>query len=732
MSESLASRRDFLRSAAGAGGGLMLALALPQANRLSAAAPIVDAASSAGAPPGGAPVNAFVKISRDDRVTLIMPKSEMGQGVYTGLSQLLAEELGCDLAAVRVETAPVAPAYNHPVFPMQFTGGSMSISSCWTSMRLAGASARMMLVRAAADRWQIAADACWVEHGAVHGPGRRRATFGVLADAAGRLSPPDPATVTLKPRDQFTVIGQSIKRIEAAEKVNGSGIFGLDVRLPGMLRAVLVRPPALGSLPGRIDDTTARAVPGVVDVKVLKAGVAVVARNTHAARQGRDALKIDWQAAPEAVLDTERLRAEYRRLSLTEAALVARNDGDAAAMLRGGGAKSLEAFYEVPYLSHAPMEPMNCVADRRPDRCDVWAGTQMQSLDRAAAAEVAGLAPEQVFIHTTLLGGGFGRRANPVSDFVREAVELSNAIKAPVQVVWTREDDMHGGWYRPLWLNRLRAALGTDGRPVAWHHTVVGQSIMAGTPMQGMIKDGIDPASVEGAAELPYTIPNVRVDLHTTSAPVRVQWWRSVGHSNTAFAVESFIDECAFAASVDPLDYRRSLLGDAQKRRRAVLETLAEKAAWGRTLPAGRACGMAIHESFGSVVGEVAEVSMEGGLPRIHRVVAVIDCGFAVNPRMIEAQLESAINYGLSAALYGEITFAEGKPQQANFDTYPVIRMSEAPVVEAHIVPSTESPSGVGEPGLPPIAPAVCNAIFALTQTRARRLPLIRGGRFTA
>ena len=679
MSDSLASRRDFLRSAAGAGGGLILGLALPRANRLSAAAPNVDAAAASG----GAAVNAFVKISRDDRVTLIMPKSEMGQGVYTGLSQLLAEELGCDLAAVRIETAPVAPAYNHPVFPMQFTGGSMSISSCWTSMRMAGAAARMMLLRAAADRWQIAADACWVEHGAVHGPGGRKATFGGLADAAGNLSPPDPATVTLKPRDQFTVIGKPVKRIEAAEKVDGSGIFGLDVRLPGMLRAVLVRPPALGSLPVRIDDTAARAVPGVVDVKVIQAGVAVVARNTHAARLGRDALKIDWQAAPDAVLDTEQLRADYRRRSLTDAALVARNDGDAAAKLRGGGATNLEAFYEVPYLSHAPMEPMNCVADLRADRCDVWTGTQMQSVDRAAAAEVAGLAPEQVFIHTTLLGGGFGRRANPGSDFVREAVELSNAIKAPVQVVWTREDDMHGGWYRPLWLNRLRAALGADGRPVAWHHTFVGQSIMAGTPMQAMIKDGIDPASVEGAADLPYAIPNVRVDLHTTSAPVRVQWWRSVGHSNTAFAVESFIDECAFAASLDPLDYRCSLLGEAQKRRRAVLETLAEKAGWGRPLPAGRARGMAIHESFGSVVGEAAEVSMEGGLPRVHRVVAVIDCGFAVNPQMIEAQLESAINYGLSAALYGEITFAEGKPQQANFDTYPVIRMSEAPRVEA-------------------------------------------------
>jgi isoquinoline 1-oxidoreductase subunit beta len=723
-----AERREFLRSAAVAGGGLILSVTLPAANRWSAAAAAAGAAAGGAVPADS--INAFVKIGSDDTVTLVMHKSEMGQGVYTGLAQLLGEELNCDLGCLRIETAPVAAVYNHPMFPMQFTGGSMSISSCWTSLRVAGATARTMLIQAAANRWRVDAELCRAERGMVFGPRGLKATFGQLAAAAGHLPPPDPDSIQLKPQSEFVLIGTPLKRIEGMQKVNGSGEFGLDVRRPGMLRAVLARPPSLGATPKSIDDTAARAVRGVIKVVPLSAGVAVVAKNTYAARKGRDALVIEWQAAPGPVLDTERMRADYHKLSLTEASLVARNDGDVASALRSGVARHLEAFYDVPYLAHAAMEPLNCVADCRADRCDIWTGTQMQSADRAAAASISGLPPERVFIHTTLLGGGFGRRASAVSDFVREAVELSMKLKAPVQIVWTREDDMNGGWYRPQWTNRLRASIGTDGKPLAWHHTVVGQSILAGTIMQGMVRDGLDAASVEGAAELPYTVPNVRVDLHTTTAPVRVQWWRSVGHSNTAFAVESFIDECAASSGIDPVEYRRSLLGDEHPRHRAVLELLARKSGWGQPPPHGRARGIAIHESFGSVVGEVVEMSVQEGLPRVHRVVAVIDCGTAVNPQMIAAQLESAINYGLSAALYGEITFVEGKPQQANFDSYPVVRINEAPVVEAHIVPSQEPPTGVGEPGLPPIAPALCNAIFALTQKRVRRLPMIRRGQF--
>ena len=712
-----AARRDFLRTAAGIG-GLIIAVTLPAAGRLGGAAAGAKGAGEAE------PVNAFVKIDVDGNVTLVMHKSEMGQGVYTGLAQLIAEELECDLARVRIETAPVSAVYDNPLYHLQFTGGSMSISSCWNGLRLAGAAARTMLIAAAAQDWQVSAEACRAERNFVYGPGGRKVGYGRLAAAAAKLAPPDPTSIRLKPQSEFTVIGQPIKHIEVAEKVDGTGTFGLDVRLPGMLRAVIARPPMLGGTAKNIDEGAARAVRGVITVVKVSAGVAVVARNTYAACKGRDALIIEWQAPPGPALDTQRMRADYQKLALTEASLIARNDGDAPAQLRGGGSKHLDALYEVPYLAHAPMEPLNCAAAWRAARCDVWTGTQMQSPDRAAAAEVAGLPPDRVFIHTQLLGGGFGRRANPASDFVREAVELSKRLAKPVQVVWTREDDMQGGWYRPQWANRLRALLGPDGKPSAWQHTVVGQSITAGTFVQqaSVQQEGMDRTSVEGAAELPYAIPHLRVDLHTTTAPVKVLWWRSVGHSNTAFAVESFIDECATAAGADPMEYRRSLLGEQQRRHRAVLELLAEKSGWSQPLPAGRARGIAIHESFGSVVGEVAEVSMQGGLPRVHRVVAVIDCGIAVNPRMIAGQIESAINYGLSAALYGEITFADGKPQQANFDTYQVVRMNEAPLVEAHIVPSDQPPTGVGEPGLPPIAPAVSNAPSALTRRRVRAL----------
>lgn len=719
------SRRAFLRSGVAAGGGLLLCIALGRTAR-------AGSWISAPEPPGAGGLNAFVNIGGDGSVTFVMPKSEMGQGVYTGLAQLLAEELHCDLAGVVIRSAPVDAVYNNPYIPAQFTGGSMSISSSWQALRLAGATARMMLINAAAQQWEVGADACRAERNVVYGPNGRQAGYGELAAAAGKLAPPDPKTVRLKPTSAFTVIGRPVKRIEVREKVDGSGTFGLDVRVTGLLRAVLARPPALGATPKHIDDRAALAVRGVVRVVSLRAGVAVVARNTYAARKGRDALVIDWQTPRGATLDTEKLRAEYAELSNTPAPDVARNDGDAAAALQSGSGQRLEALYEVPYLAHAAMEPLNCAAHWQKDRCDVWTGTQMQSPDRAAAAAIAGLPDDKVFIHTMLLGGGFGRRANPASDFVSEAVELSKAIQGPVQIVWTREDDMHGGWYRPMWADRMRSVLDQTGKPLAWHQTIVGQSIMAGTIFQGMVKGGIDPTSVEGAVDLPYGIRNVRVDLHTTTAPVRVQWWRSVGHTHTAFAVESFIDECANSAGIDPLEYRRTLLGPKQQRHRDVLELLADKSGWGRALPADRARGLAVHESFGSVVGEVAEVSIDGGLPRVHRVVAVIHCGFAVNPQMIAAQLESAVNYGLSAALYGEISYIDGKPQQANFDTYQVVRMREAPVVEVHIVPSEDAPTGVGEPGTPPIAPAVANAIFALTKRRVRRLPMVRGGQFSA
>ncbi|NNM61554.1 MAG: xanthine dehydrogenase family protein molybdopterin-binding subunit [Steroidobacteraceae bacterium] len=717
------SRRRFLVSSTSMGGGLVIGFLWPAAAR----------AHWVSAPAQGESghINAFIEIAADGTVTFVMPKSEMGQGVYTGLSQLLAEELECGLSTVRIVTAPVAKVYDNPFVPAQFTGGSLSISTSWQALRLAGAIARTMLIEAAATRWGVAPSLCHAQHNVVHGPAGRTAGYGELAAAAGKLVPPDPKAVKLKGAGDFTLIGKPVKRIEAREKVDGSGKFGLDVRVPGMLRAMLARPPALGATPRHIDDSEALKVRDVLRVVPIAAGVAVVARNTYAARVGRDKLKIEWLIPPGAILDTREQGARYRKLAASPGPLVARHDGDAAASFSAAGARLLEATYEVPYLSHSPMEPLNCAAHWQPDRCDVWTGTQMQSGDRAAAAKLAGLPDEKVFIHTMLLGGGFGRRANPAGDFVSEAVELSRAIEAPVQVVWTREDDMHGGWYRPMWTNRLRAALGADGRPEAWQHTLVGQSIMSGTSFAGAIKNGIDPTSVQGAADLPYAIPNLNVDLHTTSAPVRVLWWRSVGHSNTAFAVEGFIDECATAAGADPLAYRRAMLtGPKQARHRAVLEMLAEKSGWGKPLPKGHAHGLALHAAMGSVVGEVAEVSIENGRPRVHRVVAVIHCGLAVNPQLVAAQLESAVIFGLSAALYGEITYSAGKPGQSNFDTYPVVRIAEAPRVEAHIVPSEDSPTGVGEPGTPPIAPAVANAIFALTGRRIRSLPMLLNGKF--
>ena len=739
-SDSNASRRAFLKSTATVSTGLVLGFAIPAAGRWGAlAAAVPGVATPAAAAPGAAApgataaaLNAFVHIAPDDSVTLIMNHSEMGQGVYTGLVQLLCEELEFEPARVRLETAPVDAAYNHPVFQMQTTGGSTSIASSWEPLRRTGAMARTQLIHAAAAQWQVPADQCHAAKGIVHGPQNRRASFGQLAQSAALLPPPDPKSLVLKPASQFKIIGKPLKRVEAGEKINGTGKFGLDVRVPGMLRAVLARPPTFGAVPKSVDAKAARAVRGVVNVVTLAGGIAVVAKNTYAARKGRDALVIEWTAAPGPAADTERQRAAYLKLAQTPAAAVAHAHGDAAAALPAANAR-LDAYYEVPYLSHASMEPLNCAAFWRADRCDVWTGTQFQTVDRAAAAAVAGLAPEQVFIHTMLLGGGFGRRANITSDFVREAVELSKKLNAPVQTLWTREDDMRGGWYRPMWVDRIQAGLDKHGMPVAWQHTIVGQSIATGTAMEkAMVQNGIDSTSVEGAADLPYTIPNVRIDLHTTQGPVPVQWWRSVGHSHTAFVVETFIDECAHAAGRDPFEYRRALLSEQHPRHLGVLALLQQQVHGLPPAAAGRARGIALHESFGSVVGEMAEVSLLDGVPRVHRVVVVIDCGYAVNPQLVKSQMESAVTYGLSAALYGEITFKDGAPQQSNFDGYPVVRMNDAPLVEAYIVPSDLAPTGVGEPGTPPIAAAVANAVFSLTQKRVRRLPMIRAGQLTA
>lgn len=701
-------RRRFLQTTAVATTGLLIGFRLPLR-------------AEAAETPGEFKPNAFLRIAPSGRVTVIVGRSEMGQGVYTALPMIVAEELDADWSHVGVESAPAAPEYNHTVFHMQITGGSTSVWSSYEQLRKAGAAARTMLVAAAAQSWNVDPAACRTEKSfVIHDATNRRLSYGELTQAAAKLSPP--AEVALKDPKNFSLIGKPTRRLDAPEKVNGKAIFGLDVRVPGMLTAVIARPPVFGAKVRSVNADRTMAIPGVKAVHQVDTGVAVVADSFWPAKRGRDALEIKWDEGSKAGFSTTKLREEYIELA-RKAGAVARNEGDAASAL-ATAAKKIEAVYAVPYLAHAAMEPLNCVADVRADGCDIWTGAQVQSLNQAMAAQLTGLPPEKVRLHTTLLGGGFG--LVPDSDFVRDAVEVSLAVKAPVKVIWTREDDMRGGWYRPLWVDRFRAGLDANGNIVAWAHTIVGQSIATGTVFESSltVKDGIEISSVEGAADLPYAIPNVLVDLHSPKAGIPVWWWRSVGNSHTGFVVESFVDEVANAAGKDPVEFRRRLLAK-HPRHRGVLELAAEKAGWGKPLPAGRSRGIAVHESFGSFVAQVAEVSVApGGALRVHRVVCAIDCGQVVNPDTIRAQMEGGINFGLTAVLYGEITIENGRVQQRNFHDYRMLRMHEAPEIEVHIVPSREKHGGVGEPGVPPIAAAVGNAIFAATGKRIRRLPI--------
>lgn len=666
-------------------------------------------------------LNSFIRIGTDDVVTIMVNKSEMGQGVYTSLPMLIAEELECDWSKVRVESAPVDSVYNHTSFGIQMTGGSSSISSEWERMRKIGAVAREMLVAAAADTWKVESTSCRAENGRVTHPSGKMLTYGQLAEKAATM--PVPQEVALKDPSAFKIIGRSAHRLDTPGKVNGKALFGLDATTPGMLTAVVARSPVFGGKVKSFKAEKARAVPGVKEVTQVQSGVAVVATNFWSANLGRRALEVVWDEGPLAKLSTATMREEYANLARTPGAVARREGGPEAAL--ASAAKQVDAEYEVPYLAHAMMEPLNCLVDLQAHKCEIWTGTQFQTVDRDAAARVAGLKTDQVSIHTTFLGGGFGRRANPQSDFVVEAVEVAQVIKKPVKVVWTREDDIQGGYYRPMWYDRIAAGLDSNENLIAWQHTIVGQSILKGSPFEGpLTRDGIDATSVEGAEDIPYEIPNVLVDLHSPVIGVPVQWWRSVGHSHTAFVVESFMDEVAHKAGREPFEFRRRLLA-RHPRHKGVLELAAQKAGWGKPLPSGRARGIALHESFGSFVAQVAEVSVDpAGKVRVHRVVCAIDCGRVVNPDTVAAQMESGIVFGLSAALHGAITFKNGRVEQRNFNDYPVLRMEEMPEVEVHIMPSQEQAGGVGEPGVPPVAPAVTNAIFALTGKRIRRIPI--------
>jgi len=705
------SRRNFCRAGL-LGGGLLLAFSLPGRKAFG------QAASSGGS----SSLSAFLRLDPKGAVTILVNKSEMGQGVYTSLPMLIAEELEVDWTQIKVEAAPVDPAFNHTQWgPVQGTGGSTSLRSEWERLRRVGAAARIMLVRAAAETWRVDPAACRAEKGfVIHEASKRRLSYANLVGMASRLKAPQ--DIPLKDPKEFKIIGQPVKRLDTPEKITGKVVFGFDVQFPGLLTAVVARPPVFGGKMKSFNSDKTKKIPGVKAIIPIASGVAVVAVGFWAATLGREALEIEWEEGPLSGLNTPALREEYAALA-RKPGLVAAARGNPDEALEKAS-KRLEAEYEVPYLAHACMEPLNCTVDFRGDRCEIWTGTQMQTGDRNAAARILGLKPEQVKLNTTYLGGGFGRRANPASDFVSEAAQIAKVIGKPVKLVWSREDDTKGGYYRPAWHNRLTAGLDESGQLTSWKHTLVGQSILAGTPFEAMIQNGVDRTSVEGAQDLPYAVPNLFVDLHSPKTGVPVLWWRSVGHSNTAFVVESFIDEAAHAAGKDPFEFRRALL-EKHPRHKGVLELAAEKAGWGNPLPAGQARGIAVHESFGSFVAQVAEVSVSSsGEIKIHRVVCAVDCGRVVNPDTVAAQMESGIVFGLTAALYGEITFKNGRVEQSNFNNYEMLRLNEMPKVEVHIVPSEEALGGIGEPGVPPIAPAVANAIFGLTGKRLRRLPI--------
>ncbi len=710
------SRRQFLKTGAIAGAGLVIGLRLP-----------LRAAKAVSAEGDFAP-NAFVRILADDSVTILSKHIEFGQGSYTGLATILAEELDAAWEQVRVQSAPAnAEIYNNLQWgPFQGTGGSSSIANSYDQLRQAGAMARALLVEAAAQTWGVPDTELTVEKGQVRHLGSGKSSgFGALAEKAASL--PTPAEVKLKDPKDFRLIGTQVPRLDSRAKTRGEAMFTMDMTLPGMLTALIARPPRFGGKVKSLDAEAAKAVKGVTDVVETPRGVAVVAEGFWAAKNGRDVLEVEWDDTQAETRGSAEIMAQYKELAEKPGA-VARQEGDAAASL-AGAAQVLEAGFEYPFLAHAPMEPLDCLVELKPDSCEIWTGSQLQTGDHATAAAITGLPPEKVQVHTLLAGGSFGRRATPDSDMVGEAVMVAKAIggRAPVKVIWTREDDIQGGRYRPMYYHTIRAGLDAEGKLVGWQHRIVGQSIVQGTPFEGgLVKNGIDQTSVEGASNLPYAIPNLLIDLHTTDVKVPVLWWRAVGSTHTAYTVETFLDELAEAAGKDPVAFRLEMLKD-HPRHAAVLKLAAEKAGWGKSMPKGKGIGIAVHESFNSFVAQTAEVSVDGdGTIRVDKVVCAVDCGRAINPDVIVAQMEGGIGYGLGAILHDAITLDGGRVEQSNFHDYLPLRIEEMPEVEVHIVESTEPPTGVGEPGTPPIGPAVANAVYNATGRRLRSLPFAR------
>jgi isoquinoline 1-oxidoreductase beta subunit len=646
----------------------------------------------------------------------------MGQGIWTGLAMLVAEELDCDWSRMHVEHAPAAPIYAHPAFGLQMTGGSTSTWSEFERYRTVGAMARAMLVSAAAKKWKVDAHKLRTENGFVL-RGSDKLSYGDLAVAAQAEKPPK--RVKLKQAKDWKLLGKRVRRLDTPEKITGKAMFGIDVQFKGLRTALVARSPVFGGKVKSFDASKALAVKGVEKVVQVPSGVAVVADNFWSAKRGRAALQVEWDLGPGADLDSAKLLEGFRAQARTRGA-VAMTKGDADSAL-AAAQKRLTAEYDVPYLAHAPMEPLNATVRLQGGTCEIWTGTQFQSVDQMSAAQIAGVTPDKVSIHTQFLGGGFGRRANPSSDFVAEAVHVAKASGVPVKVVWTREDDIHGGYYRPMFVHRIEAGVDASGLPMAWKHTLVGQSILAGTPFeQMMVKNGIDGTSVEGVVESPYleSVPAKVVTLHSPKTAVPVLWWRSVGNTHSAFAMESMVDELAWAAGRDPLEFRSALLAEKPRHLRA-LKLAAEKAGWGGALPPGRARGLAMHESFGSIIAEVAEVSVDSDRRiRVHKVTCSVDCGLAINPLGVEAQVQGAVAYGLAAVLHSELTLKNGRVEQSNFHDYQVLRMPDMPEVTVHIIPSDAKMGGIGEPATAPISAAVANALYALTKQRLRSLPL--------
>jgi len=703
-------RRGFLKVGAAVGGGLALTVALPPALR-----PALAAAEAAGFAP-----NAFIRIDRQGLVTLVMPSAEMGQGIYTAEAMLLAEELEVGLDQVRVEHSPPSDAlYANPLIGAQLTGGSTSIRGFWTPLRQAGAAARTLLVAAAAKQWGVDPSTLKAQLGKVT-DGKRSLGYGELADAAAALPAPDPKAVALKDPKDFTLLGKPARRLDTPDKVNGKAEFGIDTKLPGLKVAAIAISPVLGGRPKSVDEAAAMAVKGVRQVVKTDESVAVVADHMGAAKKGLEAAAVEWDDGPNAHVNSADLIRQLEEESKKPGA-VARNEGDTEKAL-AGAAQRIDAIYQVPFLAHAAMEPMNCTVHVRKDGCEIWVGTQVPTMAQAVAAQVAGLPKEKVQVHNHLIGGGFGRRLEV--DGIARAVAVAKQVDGPVKVVYSREEDIQHDMYRPYYYDRFSAGLDAQGRPVAWTHRIAGSSIMARYFPAGF-KNGVDADAVEAAAEPPYAFPSIRVEyVRVEPQGVPTSWWRGVGPTHNVFVVESFIDELAAAAKQDPVEYRKSLLGH-NPRALGVLTLAAEKAGWGQPLPKGRGRGVSVQFAFGSYVSQVAEVEVAAdGSVKVHRIVCAVDCGLTVNPDTIEAQAQGGALFGLTAVLHGAITFQNGRVEQSNFDTYLPMRIDEVPVIETHIVQSTEAPGGIGETATAAVSAAVTNAVFAATGKRIRTLPV--------